>query len=123
MGMDAFFAIFAVMFVLIFCVFLFSIVRGIGEWANNNRQPVLSENGRVVSKRVFTNGTAGGNNAGGMVTTSYFTTFELPSGERKEFQVAGREYGQLSEGDNGTLTHQGTRYLGFQRGGAAPKLR
>ncbi len=29
--------------------------------------------------------------------------------------ISGQEYGQLAEGDRGTLHFQGTRYLGFDR--------
>jgi hypothetical protein len=32
-----------------------------------------------------------------------------------ELHVSGQEYGLLAEGDFGSLTYQGTRYLGFVR--------
>jgi hypothetical protein len=32
-----------------------------------------------------------------------------------ELRVDGEEYGLLVEGDQGLLTFQGTRYLGFER--------
>jgi hypothetical protein len=32
-----------------------------------------------------------------------------------EFSVYGEEYGMLAEGDEGKLTFQGSRYLGFER--------
>ena len=48
-------------------------------------------------------------------STDYFVTFEVESGDRMEFLMAGTEYGQLMEGDEGKLTFQGTRYLGFER--------
>nr|WP_330380884.1 DUF2500 family protein [Anaerobutyricum hallii] len=31
------------------------------------------------------------------------------------FSVYGKEYGMLAEGDEGKLTFQGSRYLGFER--------
>lgn len=34
-----------------------------------------------------------------------------------EFAVSGNEYGMLVEGDKGSLTFQGTRYLSFLRDG------
>ena len=55
------------------------------------------------------------NNPSGSVSTSYYATYQLDSGERLEFSVGGREYGMLAEGDQGTLTYQGTRYKGFER--------
>lgn len=48
-------------------------------------------------------------------STTYYATFEVPSGDRMEFKVGSREYGMLVEGDAGKLTFQGTRYHGFQR--------
>ena len=32
-----------------------------------------------------------------------------------ELQLSGTEYGLLAEGDQGELSFQGTRYLGFER--------
>lgn len=47
--------------------------------------------------------------------TKYYVTFEVESGDRLEFNVTGLEYGQCSEGDEGKLTFQGSRYQGFER--------
>ena len=48
-------------------------------------------------------------------TTWYYVTFQVDSGDRMEFSVSGPEYGMLAEGDQGSLTFQGTRYLSFER--------
>ena len=48
-------------------------------------------------------------------STSYYVTFEVESRDRMEFSVYGKEYGMLAEGDEGKLTFQGSRYLGFER--------
>jgi hypothetical protein len=85
--------------------------KAIAQWLDNNRSPVLSEPARFVAKRAQTSG-----DVGGRVSTWYFVTFELPSGDRKEFSVRGKEYGMLTEGDEGLLTYQGTRYHRFERG-------
>ena len=50
--------------------------------------------------------------------TDYYTTFQVESGDRMEFEVSDMEYGMLAEGDSGELTFQGTRYLNFRREGA-----
>ena len=105
-------------FVLVIGAILFSIVRGVGQWAWNNGQPVLTEQARVVAKRTETGGHVGGE-TGGRVYTTYYVTFELESGERREFEVRGRDSGALVEGDEGSLTYQGTRYKGFERARAA----
>ena len=48
-------------------------------------------------------------------STSYYVIFEVESGAWMEFSVYGEEYGMLAEGDEGKLTFQGSRYLGFER--------
>ena len=48
-------------------------------------------------------------------THSYHITFEVESGDRMELRVPVDEYGLIVEGDEGVLTFQGTRFLGFQR--------
>ncbi len=49
------------------------------------------------------------------LSTSYYVTFEVDSGDRVEFSMRGSDYGMLIEGDIGILNFQGTRYLGFER--------
>ena len=48
-------------------------------------------------------------------THSYHITFEKEDGEWLELKVKRYEYNELSVGDRGVLTHQGTRYKGFER--------
>src|SRR5262249_53312939 len=102
------------MFVVVIATILFRAGKGIAEWADNNRQPVLSERARIVAKRSETSGQV--NSSSGSVSTWYYATFELPSGERREFCLGGQEYGRLAEGDEGTLPYQGTRYHRCERG-------
>lgn len=73
----------------------------LAEWMHNNHQPSLALPARVVAKRTA----FGVRNR--YRNTSNFATFELSSGER-------REYGLLAEHDQGALSFQGTRYLGFK---------
>jgi len=70
---------------------------------------------KVVSKRVAV---SGGENS---TATDYYATFELANGERREFEVKGREYGLLAENDAGQLQYQGSWYLGFCRAPAPEK--
>ena len=98
-------------FVLVIGAIIFAIVKGIGTWAWNNQQPVVTMAARVVAKRTETRGMGDDS----PVRTSYYATFELPGGERREVGISGSEYGQLAEGDAGNLTMQGTRYQGFAR--------
>ena len=109
--------IFPIMFLLVFGVILVTIVRGIGEWSSNNKQPILNVNAKVVSKR--SNVSRGhhhhGNHVHSSSSTTYYVTFEVQSGDRMEFRVSGKEYGLLAEGVLGNLIFQGSRYHSFGR--------
>ena len=112
--------LFMLMFLLVFGMILFTIIRGIGQWNRNNHSPRLTVRATVVSKRgdVSHHHHSGGPNGGvGHTTTSttYYVTFQVESGDRMELHVSGSEYWMLVEGDAGDLTFQGTRYLGFER--------
>ncbi|MDO5520672.1 MAG: DUF2500 domain-containing protein [bacterium] len=112
--------IFTCMFLLIFGMIAINIIRGIGEWHQNNQSPRLTVDAYIVSKRTNVSRhhhADAGNVGGGHTTTSttYYVTFQVASGDRMEFSVRGQEYGLLVEGDRGQLMFQGTRYLGFQR--------
>lgn len=100
-----------VIFILVIGTFLFVIVKGISQWSHNNKQPQLTVPADVKTKRSRVSGGANDTSA----RTTYFVTFEVESGDRMELQVKPQDYGQLVEGDNGNLTFQGTRYLGFER--------
>ncbi len=108
--------IFSLMFVLVFGIFIVTIVRGIGEWNKNNNSPRLSVPASVVTKR--TNVSRHRHSNGHHHTsTTYYVTFEVESGDRMELHLSGAEYGLIAEGDTGILTFQGTRYLSFERRG------
>jgi hypothetical protein len=96
---------------------IFSIGKGVTQWSENNEQPVLTVQAKVVAKRADTSvyRRAGNNNLGTTSSTSYFATFEFASSDREEFSLSEREYGLLAENDSGELTFQGTRYKGFTR--------
>ena len=107
---------FPLMFLLVFGIILFTIIKGIGEWNKNNHSPRLTVEAAVVTKRQNVSRHHHHNGNGAMHTstsTSYYVTFQVESGDRVELRVSGLEYGQLAEGDQGRLTFQGTRYLGF----------
>ena len=109
---------FTIFFVLIAAVviggFIYAIVSGTKTWVKNNNSPVETVDALVVSKRMNVSG-SGSNNMPNSTSTWYYVTFELDGGTRIEFSVNGKEYGVLAEGDRGILTHQGTRYKGFER--------
>lgn len=106
-----------IFFILIFGFFIFIIVKGITQWSNNNKQPVLSVAAIIKVKRANTSHSSSSmnDNFSSSSSTTYYITFEVESGDRMEFMVSDNEYGLLAEGDKGKLTFQGTRFLGFER--------
>lgn len=110
----AFITLFVVMFILIVGVIVFQAIRGVMQWADNNQQPIDTVQAKVVTKRTAVS-SSGGVNQNGFTSTRYFATFEFASGTRQEYLISAHAYAFLAEGDTGQLTHQGTRYKGFQR--------
>ena len=121
-GFGTGFAIFQIMFTLVFVLvigtFIVIAVKGISQWNKNNHSPRLIVPATIVAKRTnvsrHRHGDANGHHHH-TTSTTYYVTFQVDSGDRMELHVAGHEFGLLIEGDQGMLTFQGTRYLGFER--------
>ena len=118
-GGGGFEILFFAAFIIIIGIFIVVFMQGIGQWNENNHSPRLDVEATIISKRTdMSRHYNGGDITGahGVHThTSYFITFQVESGDRMEFSVSEREYGQLIEGDYGKLSFQGTRFLGFER--------
>lgn len=110
---------FTLIFITVFGLIIFTIIRGIGEWNKNNQSPRLTVEASIVAKRTHvsrhTHHNAGTHGTHMTSSTSYYVTFQVESGDRMELSVKSSEYGMLAEGDSGRLTFQGTRFLGFER--------
>ena len=106
-----------VMFVFIIGTFITTLVKSAKQERKNDASPRLDVEARVVTKRVDVRHHNHHHNGHNHVSSStdYYVTFEVPSGDRMELEVSGSDYGLLVEGDAGTLSFQGTRYLGFRR--------
>nr|WP_325301299.1 DUF2500 domain-containing protein [uncultured Oscillibacter sp.] len=117
-GFDLMFSIFPFLFITVFVIvigtFVVMAVRGVGTWSKNNASPRLTVSAQVVTKRTQVSHHHHQDSMG-HTSTAYYATFQVESGDRMEFSVSGAEYGMLAEGDQGSLTFQGTRYLGFER--------
>ena len=118
-GFDMLTIMFYLVFFMVMATFVVALVKNITQWNKNNNSPRLTVPARIVAKRTNHtrhrhSGTHGHHHTS--TSTSYYVTFEVESGDRMELQMPGHEYGLLVEGDQGQLTFQGTRYLGFQRG-------
>ena len=106
---------FVVFMTIVVGIVVFAVVKGLGQWNRNNQSPVLTVEATVTGKRTHRDHGMAGDDMMSSGSTTYYATFEVPSGSRMEFCVQGREYGLLREGDQGALTFQGTRYLRFDR--------
>ncbi len=91
------------------CIILYIVIVESRKWLWNNRQPVVTAEARVAYKHIV--------KSRGDSSDSYFVAFDVGAHGRHEFDVGGREYNRLFEGNTGTLTFQGTRYKGFVRPG------
>ncbi|MBQ3194647.1 MAG: DUF2500 domain-containing protein [Oscillospiraceae bacterium] len=101
-------------FVVIWLVlFIYIIAKNIGQFIENENSPVLTVSATIVDKRRRTHHHHHSN--GHHVSHSYLVTFETQDGELLELRVKRYEYNELEVGDRGMLTHQGTRYKGFER--------
>ena len=117
-GFDLIFSLFPFLFITVFVIvigmFIVTAVRGVGTWSKNNASPRLTVSAQVVTKRTQVSHHHHQDSMS-HTSTAYYATFQVESGDRMEFSVSGAEYGMLAEGDQGSLTFQGTRYLGFER--------
>lgn len=107
--------IFPLVFLLVFGIILFALVSGIRQWNKNNHSPVLSVWASVVNMRGDVSHHHHADNHMSHSSTTYYVTFQVESGDRIELRLSGQEYGQIAMGDDGKLTFQGTRFLGFER--------
>ena len=122
-GIPAFYTGFGLMgivssliFLVVIGMFIFIAAKGISQWNKNNNSPRLTVPATVVAKRTNVSHHHHHNNMHHTThSTTYYVTFQVQSGDRMELHVTGQEYGLLVEGDQGSLTFQGTRYLGFER--------
>ncbi|MEW4354127.1 DUF2500 domain-containing protein [Streptococcus pneumoniae] len=89
-------------------IFLWRVATSIFEGMKNSTSPQEVAEATVISKRMHVGGSE-------TAYTSYYLTFELINGERREFRVKSQVYALSVEGDKGELSFQGTRFLDFRR--------
>ena len=127
-GFDFMFTLVPIFIGVIFVIMLVSIISGLSRNAKrerkNDESPRVTADAKVVSKRMQVGERSSRRmRTNGMMEdgysysySDYFVTFEFESGDRLELHVDGSDYGLLVEGDQGKLSFQGSRYLGFKRG-------
>ncbi len=94
-------------------LFFWIIAKNISQFIENENSPVLTIPATIVDMRRKTHHHH--HKHGHHHSHSYHVTFEMENGERLELRMKRYEYNELSVGDRGMLTHQGTRYQGFAR--------
>ena len=104
---DVFPILFFLAFAFIIGMFISVFVNGARENRKNDQSPRLTTEATVVTKRTHVQGDHS--------HTTYFATFQFPSGDRLELKIPHNQFGYLVEGDRGNLTFQGTRFLSFDR--------
>ena len=123
MGFGLMNMLFPIMFVAVFAIILVTIISYLAGTMKRNRKndasPRVTADAKVVSKRMQVGQNRHHHSDDDMMYgytySKYFATFEFESGDRLELPVDGSDYGLLVEGDQGKLSFQGTRYLGFER--------
>ena len=105
--------IWVVMFVFIFGMIIMTFAKNIKQERKNDQSPRLTVPATVITKRDQVS--VHHHDHHRHTSTRYFVTFQVDSGDRMELQLSGPEYGMLIEGDQGSLTFQGTRFLSFER--------
>lgn len=99
--------------ILWFALFFYIVGKGIHQWIVNENSPVLTVPATIVDMRRKTHHHH--HQHGTSHSHSYHVTFEKEGGERIELKVKRYEYMEMDIGQRGMLTHQGTRYQGFER--------
>ena len=111
---DIFFIVF---FSFVGAVILFMAVRGIIRWKKNKHISRLTVDATVAVKRMKV--TQQHHHTGLDVRVSsrvaYYVTFRAKDGDKIELLLTASEFNELTEGDFGKLTFQGTTYLGFKK--------
>lgn len=109
--------VFPVMFVLtfglVFGTILLTLVRNVRQWNKDNHSPKLTVPATVVGRREHRS--TSGSREHRHFHTSYYITFQFQSGDRLELHIPANEFGYIVEGDRGSLTFQGSRFLSFER--------
>ncbi len=112
--------IFFIVFALIIGIIIYRASQKVKQNNSNNHSPVLTVEATVTAKRTdvsnYNHSSATDNSIDHYSSSTwYYATFQVESGDRMELEVTGTEFGLLAEGDQGKLTFQGTRYLGYVR--------
>lgn len=122
-GYDSFNVLFSFMFLIVAAVIVVTIIKSMAQHHRDNNSPRLNVKAVVVDKREeirheqqpVAGDVTGAHGYHIKISSSYWITFQVESGDKMDFLVDGNEYKRLSEGEEGNLLFQGSRYLGFEK--------
>ena len=114
--------VFPVMCIAVIAIVIFSFAKGMQEWNDNNKAPLLIVAAKVVGKiqnTVQHNQPNAGDMSGAhgytvIMDTTYYVCFEIENGDTREFIVDWSKYNILSEGTEGNLSFKGTKFISFE---------
>lgn len=120
---DAYLAGFFIIGVLLAAAMIIGLVSSLREWMANNRMPVLTEEAFVLvrerSSEKRTARPAGKEEKGGIrlpeVSFTWMVTFMTRGHGAVTLELTEAEALIVKEEDQGVLTRQGTRYLGWKK--------
>lgn len=102
---------------LIVIAAIFHYGRKILRWSDNNHSEKTTQQALIVKKnekeQIFRNHSSGGMGIP-VTSTRYYVTFML-NDKKQRFEVPMVDYIKVKEGDEGTLTFQGTRFVSFEK--------
>ncbi|MCY6484091.1 DUF2500 domain-containing protein [Clostridium aestuarii] len=111
-GMPPFFMLF---FLIVMGMIIYGVVTSANRYHKNATSPILTQHGKVITKRTSVTHHCNSNNHRSSSHTYYYVTFETDAGQRIELTISGKEYGMLAEGDCGMVTYQGEWFKQFKR--------
>lgn len=104
---------FMLVFLIVICGFVLTLVTGISQWHENNQSPVLNVHAVVCDRNRVEERRRGADDL--MFTDeTFYVTFRFDSGDTSKFVVSRKVYNELANGTSGTLVFQGTRFLSFE---------
>lgn len=118
MGLFGFsFILFFIMFLLtsLFAgaIFVFAIVSIVKQKAKDDNSPRLTAPAKVVDKRTVSHRHHNHNHHFSHRHYYHYVNFELQDGQRTELRVDRIDFDSLCVADEGMLTLQGSRFIGF----------
>jgi Protein of unknown function (DUF2500) len=95
----------------------YQLIRKARQSSRNDALPVLTAPATVSGMRTNTIAQPADINPKYKVepSTKFFARFRLHDSQSLEFELSNEQFAPLAEGQQGTLTYQGTRYVGFEK--------